>query len=213
VTHTRPGKLWGIARVQKHNANQEGPKAQDPKVGSASTADQGDPKVRFPGPGPFRYIRQTGPALQTASFVTVVTITPLLCVVALKHLLTAYDLRDLPPLFHALRSHASRVHAPRLSCVSHGQELCRQGSSYIGRHTLLPQQKELSIKLTGDLVHARSHTKDGPLASPESQRTDPIITIFLLIALAVITAAVQRFEHMSAFEAPFWLQWTHKPPH
>jgi len=27
---------------------------------------------------------------------------------------------------------------------------------------------------SGDLVHARSYTKDGPLASPESQRTERI---------------------------------------
>ena len=32
---------------------------------------------------------------------------------------------------------------------------------------------------SGDLVHVRSHTKDGPLAKPESQRTESITTHIL----------------------------------
>jgi len=46
---------------------------------------------------------------------------------------------------------------------------------------------------SGDLIHARSYTKDGPLAEPGGKKNRPNYNHLFLIALVVIAAVVQRF--------------------
>ena len=46
---------------------------------------------------------------------------------------------------------------------------------------------------SSDLVYTFGTTKDGPLASPESQESQGVANLFLLTTLAVITAMVQHF--------------------